>query len=79
MHFLYLSNGNFLSQKEQTTLVVTAAGMGPGVGSVASSSVNPLSFLGCSFEEWFIESFIGLLTFCIYFEEKKKQKQMQKK
>jgi hypothetical protein len=43
LHFLYLSNGNLLSQKEQTKVgAVTAAGV--GVDSVASSSVDPLSF-----------------------------------
>ena len=58
LHFLYLSNGKCLSQKEQTKLetklgVVTAGGV--GVDSVASSSVDSFSFLGCSCEEWFIE------------------------
>ena len=55
LHFLYLSNGNFVSQKEQTILgVVTAAGVGLGVDSVASSSVDPPSFLVWSGGELFI-------------------------
>ena len=66
LHFLNLSNGNFVSQKEQIKLVDVATAAGVGVDSVASSSVDPLSFLGCSWEEWFIVSFIGLLTF-LYF------------
>ena len=63
LHFLYLSNGNFVSQKEQTKLgVVTAAGV--GVDSVASSSVNSLSCLGGSCEEWFIVcEFVRLLVY----------------
>ena len=47
-HFLYVSNGNFLSQKEQVTLVGAElpGGVGAGVDSVASSSVDPLFFFG---------------------------------
>jgi len=69
LHFLYLSNGNFVSQKEQTKLgVVTAAGVGFGVDSVASSSVDPPSFLVWSGGELFIASvslyvFTDLFTF----------------
>ena len=47
LHFLYLSNGKCLSQKEQTKLgVVIAGGVGAGVDSVAFSLVDPLSVLG---------------------------------
>ena len=47
LHFLYLFNGKCLSQKEQTKVgVVTAAGVGPGVDSVAFSSVDPFSCVG---------------------------------
>ena len=43
-HFLYLSNGNFLSQKEQFILVgvETAGGVGEGVDFDASSSAEKL-------------------------------------
>ena len=42
-----MSNGNFLSQKEQIKLVGAElpGGVGGGVDLVASSSVDPLSFL----------------------------------
>ena len=57
-HFLYLSNGNCLSQKEQFKLVgvVTAGAVGGGVGSVTFSALNDApSFWGC----WFV-LFIGI-------------------
>ena len=48
LDFLCLSNGNFLSQKEQTKLVgaKTAGGVGAGVDVDASLSVDPPSVLG---------------------------------
>ena len=56
-HFLYLSNDNFLSQKEQIRLVGAElpGGVGVGVDSVLLSSFNPLSSVGCG------ELFISLL------------------
>ena len=53
LHFLYLSDGNSLSQKEQTKLGVVTAG-GAGVDSVSFASVDPISFLGWSWGELFI-------------------------
>ena len=51
LHFLYLSNGNFLSQKEQIKLVgaVLPGVVGGGVDLDASSLVNTLSFSSGSF------------------------------
>ena len=53
LHFLYLSNGNCLSQKEQFKLVgvVTAGGVGEGVDSVTFSAlIIAPSFSSC----WFV-------------------------
>ena len=65
LHFLYLSNGNFLSQKEQTKLVGAElpGGVGAGVDLVdldASSSVNTVSFSSGCFEVFIIG--VGVFT-----------------
>ena len=56
LHFLYLSNGNFVSQKEQIKLVgaETAGGVGAGVDLDAPSSVETVSCSGCSWESFMV-------------------------
>ena len=63
LHFLYLSNGNFVSQKEQIKLVGAElpGGVGEGVDLDASSSVETFSCSGCSWESFIVVT--GLLTF----------------
>ena len=49
LHFLYLSNGNCLSQKEQTKWIgaeTAGGGVGATAGLVASLAVDALSSLG---------------------------------
>ena len=52
LHFLYLSNGNFLSQKEQIKLegAELPGGVGGGVDLLAFSSVIAVSFSSGCFE-----------------------------
>ena len=57
LHFLYLSNGNCLSQKEQTKWIgaeTAGGGVGATADLVASSAVDALSSLGGCCREWFM-------------------------
>ena len=68
LHFLYLSNGNFVSQKEQIKLVGAElpGGVGGGVDLVAS--VNTVSSSSGCFEVFIIgECFTGVYDFDLEF------------
>ena len=66
LHFLYLSNGNFVSQKEQIKLVgaETAGGVGGGVDLVAFSSINTVSFSSGCFEVFIIRVACFMFYWC---------------
>ena len=74
MHFLYLSNGNFLSQKEQTKLVGAELPgvVGGGVDLVAFSSVNIVSSSSDCFEVFIIDLVVYECRFIDFFLKKQK-------
>ena len=80
-HFLYFSNGNFVSQKEQIKLVgaESPGGVGEGVDLDASSSVETFSCSGCSWESFMVVTGLQFTDFLVCKNKKIHQNKKMKR